>query len=44
VQCRLITGHWQFEYKILFSAAWRNKLALAEAGLFTALLWLLLML
>jgi hypothetical protein len=44
VQCRLLAGRWQLDYKTLFAAAWRNKLTLAEAVLFTGLFWLLLVL
>jgi Domain of unknown function (DUF4153) len=43
-QIRLTTGHWRIQYPALFTSAWRNKLALAEAGLFTGLFWLLLFL
>jgi Domain of unknown function (DUF4153) len=43
-QSRLATGHWTIEYHPLFANAWRNKLALAEAALFTGLFWLLLFL
>ncbi len=42
VQGRLTTGGWRVPYGSLFAHAWRNKLALAEAALFTALFWLLL--
>jgi Domain of unknown function (DUF4153) len=44
VQIRLATGSWGIEYSSLFSSAWRNKLVLAEAALFTGLFWLLLFL
>src|SRR5215813_2110859 len=44
LQARLRTGHWRVPYSMLFSIAWRNCLLLAEAALFTGLLWLLLML
>jgi len=44
VQSRLISGRWAINYALLFSSAWRNKLMLAEAGLFTGLFWLLLFL
>jgi|GEM_PF-391957 len=44
VQCRLVTGKWWPEYRLLFSVAWRNVLTLGEAGIFTALFWALLML
>jgi Domain of unknown function (DUF4153) len=43
-QVRLATGRWAIQYPALFANAWRNKLTLAEAGLFTALFWLLLFL
>jgi hypothetical protein len=43
-QNRLATGRWAIQYPVLFASAWRNKLTLAEAGLFTALFWLLLFL
>ncbi len=43
VQTRIETGRWT-TYSALFAFAWRNKLALAEAVLFTGLFWLLLML
>jgi hypothetical protein len=43
-QSRLATGHWTVRYGSLFANAWRNKLVLAEAALFTALFWLLLFL
>lgn len=44
VQARLIDGHWRPRYEALFAQAWRNKLTLAEAALFTGLFWLLLIL
>lgn len=44
VQCRLASGAWRPQYRLLFAASWRNVLILAEAGLFTGLLWLLLFL
>jgi hypothetical protein len=44
VQSRLTTGQWMSRYSALFVNAWRNKLLLAEAVLFTALFWLLLFL
>jgi hypothetical protein len=44
VQIRLTTGHWGTHYHSLFANAWRNKLMLAEASLFTGLFWLLLFL
>jgi hypothetical protein len=43
-QSRLAGGGWRPRYPLLFANAWRNKLALAEAALFTGLLWLLLFL
>jgi hypothetical protein len=43
-QSRLATGYWTVQYGSLFANAWRNKLVLAEAALFTALFWLLLFL
>lgn len=43
-QVRLATGRWAIQYPALFANAWRNKLTLAEAALFTALFWLLLFL
>jgi Domain of unknown function (DUF4153) len=43
-QSRLAAGHWRVPYHSLFAHAWRNKLMLAEAGLFTGLFWLLLFL
>ena len=44
IQARLVEGTWRASYRVLFSSAWNNKLVLAEAGLFTGLFWLLLML
>ena len=43
-QIRLARGHWAIQYDSLFANAWRNKLVLAEATLFTGLFWLLLFL
>ena len=43
-QSRLATGRWAIRYESLFTNAWRNKLMLAEALLFTGLFWLLLFL
>jgi hypothetical protein len=43
-QVRLAAGRWEAPYNGLFSYAWRNKLVLAEAALFTGLFWLLLFL
>ena len=42
LQCRLVEGTWRPNYQTLFAAAWRNKLTLAEAGVFTGLFWMLL--
>ena len=44
LQTRLATGHWRVDYRALFTYAWRNKITLAEAALFTGLFWLLLLL
>lgn len=44
IQCRLADGQWRARYEVLFATAWRNKLVLAEAVLFTGLFWLLLFL
>jgi hypothetical protein len=44
LQVRLASGRWTPDYSVLFSSAWRNKLMLAEAALFTALFWILLVL
>lgn len=44
IQCRLADGRWRVRYEALFATAWRNKLVLAEAVLFTGLFWLLLFL
>lgn len=44
IQCRLADGQWRARYEALFATAWRNKLVLAEAVLFTGLFWLLLFL
>lgn len=44
LQGRLATGRWRCGYPVLFTKAWHNKLALAEAALFTGLFWLLLFL
>ncbi|HME39468.1 MAG TPA: hypothetical protein VKG63_10960 [Steroidobacteraceae bacterium] len=43
-QGRLAAGRWTVEYGSLFADAWRNKLMLAEAALFTGIFWLLLFL
>lgn len=39
---RLVTGRWRGAYAELFTLAWQNKIALAEAAAFTGALWLLL--
>jgi hypothetical protein len=44
LQTRLASGAWNADYRALFIDAWRNKITLAEAALFTALFWLLLFL
>lgn len=44
LQTRLATGRWRVDYRSLFTYAWRNKITLAEAGLFTGLFWLILFL
>src|SRR5579864_277176 len=44
LQVRLAAGRWNAGYQALFTFAWRNKIALAEAALFTALFWLILFL
>ena len=44
LRARLESGSWRPEYRVLFAAAWRNKLTLLEAFVFTGLLWLLLLL
>ncbi|MEP7244899.1 MAG: hypothetical protein ABI885_14635 [Gammaproteobacteria bacterium] len=44
IQCRLTSGTWRVEYGDLFATAWRNKLLLGEAAVFTGLFWLLLVL
>jgi hypothetical protein len=44
VQSRLAAGRWTLDYQQLFAHAWRNKIALAEAALFTGLFWLILQL
>ena len=44
IQARLVDGQWRPRYEALFATAWRNKLTLAEAVLFTGLFWLLLVL
>jgi hypothetical protein len=41
---RLVTGSWRGAYAELFTLAWQNKIALAEAAAFTGALWLLLFL
>lgn len=42
LQSRLALGRWRVEYSSLFAFAWRNKIMLFEAGVFTGLFWLLL--
>lgn len=42
LQCRLLQGRWRPSYATLFTTAWRNKLTLGEAAVFTGLFWLLL--
>ena len=44
LQSRVATGQWRVDYARLFAFAWRNKITLAEAALFTWLFWLLLFL
>ncbi|MBV8783147.1 MAG: DUF4153 domain-containing protein [Gammaproteobacteria bacterium] len=44
IQARLELGKWSVQYEVLFAHAWRNVVALAEAGVFTGLFWLLLFL
>lgn len=44
LQTRLAAGRWSLHYPTLFSTSWSNVLLLAEALLFTGLLWLLLVL
>jgi hypothetical protein len=44
VQARLKVGRWTADYRPLFDYAWRNAITLAEAGVFTGLFWLLLLL
>jgi hypothetical protein len=44
LQTRLASGRWQVDYRALFTYAWRNKITLAEAALFTGLFWLILFL
>ena len=44
LQTRLITGKWWPQYTVFFAQAWRNKLTLAEAALFTGIFWGLLFL
>lgn len=39
---RLARGAWSADYHEFFTTAWRNKLLLAEAALFTIVFWLLL--
>jgi hypothetical protein len=42
LRARLVNGRWRCSYSQLFALAWQNKLALAEAALFTGVLWLLM--
>jgi hypothetical protein len=42
LQSRLEKGTWRVTYDRLFRAAWRNKLMLGEAAVFTGLFWFLL--
>jgi hypothetical protein len=44
LQGRLSTGRWTLDYRLMFQHAWRNKILLAEAALFTGLFWLILLL
>ena len=44
LRLRLSAGRWSTDYPALFRDAWRSKLALAEAALFTGAFWLLLFL
>jgi Domain of unknown function (DUF4153) len=44
IQSRLGEGRWIPCYQLLFTSAWRNKLVLTEALLFTGGFWLLLFL
>src|SRR5580658_3035203 len=44
LQTRLASGSWRVDYRSLFTYAWRNKITLAEAALFTGLFWLILFL
>ncbi|HUA25527.1 MAG TPA: hypothetical protein VMA54_15470 [Steroidobacteraceae bacterium] len=44
VQSRVASGSWRTDYQRLFAFAWRNKITLAEAALFTGLFWLILLL
>lgn len=44
LQCRVATDQWRVDYERLFAFAWRNVITLAEAVLFTALFWLILLL
>ncbi len=39
---RMRRGKWSADYPDFFTTAWRNKLLLAEAALFTIVFWLLL--
>ncbi len=42
IQNRLTLGAWRMDYALLCRHAWRNVIGLAEAALFTGLLWLIL--
>ena len=44
LKARLLATRWNVHYPTLFASAWHNVLVLAEAGLFTGLFWLLLIL
>lgn len=44
LRSRLDNGRWRSSYAHLFSAAWQNKLTIAEALAFTGAFWLLLLL
>lgn len=44
IQSRVATGRWAVDYARLFAFAWRNKITLAEAALFSGLFWLILFL
>jgi len=42
IQNRLVAGRWSGDYALLFAHSWRNIIGLAEAAVFTGLLWLIL--